>query len=44
MWQLLSVQLSDDSEEDNDEKRQGWLENMFRKTKEWFEAEPDKDF
>ncbi len=35
---------SRDSEEDNDEKRQGWLENMFRKTKEWFEAEPDKDF
>jgi cell division protein FtsA len=27
-----------------EEKSSGWLENMFRKTKEWFEAEPDVDF
>jgi len=28
----------------SEEKSPGWLENMFRKTKEWFEAEPDMDF
>lgn len=27
-----------------EEKSPGWLENMFRRTKEWFEAEPDMDF
>jgi cell division protein FtsA len=27
-----------------DEKGSSWLENMFRRTKEWFEAEPDLDF
>lgn len=27
-----------------EEKSPGWLENMFRRTKEWFEAEPDIDF
>lgn len=34
----------DDQEEHNGEKRPSWLENVFRKTKEWFEAEPDLDF
>lgn len=28
----------------SEEKSPGWLENVFRKTKEWFEAEPDIDF
>jgi cell division protein FtsA len=36
--------VTSDQEEDSDERRQGWLESMFKKTKEWFEAEPDKDF
>ena len=28
---------------DDDDKSPTWLENVFRKTKEWFEAEPDVD-
>jgi hypothetical protein len=28
----------------SEEKPAGWLDNIFRKTKEWFEAEPDMDF
>jgi cell division protein FtsA len=28
----------------SEEKSPTWLENVFRKTKEWFEAEPDLDF
>ncbi len=28
----------------SEEKPLGWLNNMLRKTKEWFEAEPDVDF
>jgi cell division protein FtsA len=28
----------------SEEKSPSWLENVFRKTKEWFEAEPDLDF
>lgn len=31
-------------EEDIEERRESWLENMFKRTKEWFEAEPDKEF
>jgi len=27
-----------------EEKSAGWLDSVFRKTKEWFEAEPDVDF
>lgn len=27
-----------------EEKSSSWLDNVFRKTKEWFEAEPDMDF
>ncbi|MEM6397059.1 MAG: cell division protein FtsA [Bacteroidota bacterium] len=27
-----------------DADKAGWFDNLFRKTKEWFEAEPDKDF
>jgi cell division protein FtsA len=27
-----------------DEKPESWLANVFQKTKEWFEAEPDLDF
>lgn len=27
-----------------EEKSPSWLDNVFRKTKEWFEAEPDMDF
>ncbi len=27
----------------SEEKSAGWLDNVFRKTKEWFEAEPDMD-
>lgn len=27
-----------------DEKSESWLANVFQKTKEWFEAEPDLDF
>lgn len=30
--------------DENDDKSPSWLENVFRKTKEWFEAEPDIDF
>lgn len=25
-------------------EQEGWLSNVFKKTKEWFEAEPDSDF
>jgi cell division protein FtsA len=32
-----------DDQEDSEERR-GWLNNMFKKTKEWFEAEPDTEF
>lgn len=28
----------------SEEKSASWIENIFRKTKEWFEAEPDLDF
>jgi cell division protein FtsA len=28
----------------SDEKNASWLDSVFRKTKEWFEAEPDMDF
>ncbi|MBK9338708.1 MAG: cell division protein FtsA [Lewinellaceae bacterium] len=28
----------------SEEKSPGWLDSVFRKTKEWFEAEPDMDF
>lgn len=28
----------------SEEKEASWLDNVFRKTKEWFEAEPDLDF
>ncbi|MBK8920159.1 MAG: cell division protein FtsA [Saprospirales bacterium] len=28
----------------SEEKSPSWLDNVFRKTKEWFEAEPDVDF
>lgn len=28
----------------SEEKSATWLDNVFRKTKEWFEAEPDMDF
>ncbi len=28
----------------SEEKSPTWLDNVFRKTKEWFEAEPDMDF
>jgi cell division protein FtsA len=28
----------------SEEKSAGWLENIFQRTKEWFEAEPDVDF
>jgi len=39
---------SDNSEKEpsnvSEEKSSGWLDNVFRKTKEWFEAEPDMDF
>lgn len=28
----------------SEEKSASWLENIFQKTKEWFEAEPDVDF
>ncbi len=28
----------------SEEKSPNWLDNVFRKTKEWFEAEPDMDF
>jgi cell division protein FtsA len=31
-------------EQENSEERRGWLNNMFKKTKEWFEAEPDTEF
>lgn len=34
-------QIEDEEVED---RRESWLENMFKKTKEWFEAEPDKEF
>ncbi|MEM8584511.1 MAG: cell division protein FtsA, partial [Bacteroidota bacterium] len=27
-----------------DADKSGWFDNLFRKTKEWFEAEPDRDF
>jgi cell division protein FtsA len=37
-------ELKRDIEEEEGGERQSWLENMFKKTKEWFEAEPDKDF
>lgn len=30
--------------EENVEKSGAWYEQLFRKTKEWFETEPDKDF
>jgi cell division protein FtsA len=30
--------------DESDEKGPTWIENVFRKTKEWFEAEPDLDF
>jgi cell division protein FtsA len=36
------VQKSDIDDERDESS--SWLENMFKKTKEWFEAEPDKDF
>ena len=35
---------SDSTSMDDDDKSPTWLENVFRKTKEWFEAEPDIDF
>ncbi|MBP6828269.1 MAG: cell division protein FtsA, partial [Saprospiraceae bacterium] len=28
----------------SEEKEASWLDSVFRKTKEWFEAEPDMDF
>jgi cell division protein FtsA len=28
----------------SEEKESSWLDNIFKKTKEWFEAEPDMDF
>ena len=28
----------------SEEKEASWLDSVFRKTKEWFEAEPDLDF
>ncbi len=28
----------------SEEKGSSWFDNVFRKTKEWFEAEPDMDF
>ena len=28
----------------SEEKSASWLENIFQRTKEWFEAEPDLDF
>lgn len=28
----------------SEEKSAGWLDSVFKKTKEWFEAEPDVDF
>ncbi|MEZ4891634.1 MAG: cell division protein FtsA [Saprospiraceae bacterium] len=28
----------------SEEKEPSWFENVFKKTKEWFEAEPDMDF
>jgi cell division protein FtsA len=28
----------------SEEKESSWLDNVFKKTKEWFEAEPDMDF
>lgn len=31
-------------DEEVEDRRESWLENMFKKTKEWFEAEPDKEF
>ena len=39
--------VSDDNREPSnvsEEKEASWLESVFRKTKEWFEAEPDMDF
>lgn len=33
-----------ESESEVGEKKNSWLESMFRKTKDWFEQEPDKDF
>jgi cell division protein FtsA len=28
----------------SEEKSSSWLDNLFQRTKEWFEAEPDVDF
>jgi len=28
----------------SEEKGATWFDNVFKKTKEWFEAEPDMDF
>ncbi|MEM7575075.1 MAG: cell division protein FtsA [Bacteroidota bacterium] len=36
-------QLEPELETANADKS-GWFDSLFRKTKEWFEAEPDKDF
>jgi cell division protein FtsA len=30
--------------EDKNEEKSGWINNVFKKTKEWFEAEPDSEF
>ena len=38
--ELVVEQISMESEKPNGGK---WMENLFKRTKEWFEAEPDTD-
>ena len=41
------VAVSDENREPSnvsEEKGASWFDNVFKKTKEWFEAEPDMDF
>ncbi|OAV44783.1 cell division protein FtsA [Lewinella sp. 4G2] len=40
---LLELQRQREAEAATNSGQSGWLNNMFKKTKEWFEAEPDAD-
>jgi len=40
----VGVSVEAEQEVEVEGKKNSWIESMFKKTKDWFESEPDKDF
>jgi cell division protein FtsA len=44
LYQEAAVPKTQQEEEEEEDAGNSWYENLFRKTKEWFEAAPDNEF